>query len=201
MDIGARQPETLRLFVAIELGDDLRRALGETMRAIERRGITRQVVRWVRPEGIHVTLKFLGETPAARVPAIRNALAAAVRGMSPFDLKPEGLGTFGGQRTPRVVWVGVGGDTAALATLAGRVEAARAPMGFPAESRPFAAHLTLARVRDDAPAADRGRISGALQGTQPARLPAIRADRVSLMRSTLRRGGAVYDALATFTLE
>jgi RNA 2',3'-cyclic 3'-phosphodiesterase len=193
--------ETLRLFVAIELADDVRRALDETMRALRRAGVPDDAVRWVRPEGVHLTLKFLGATPAARVPTISDALTGAVRGARRFELRPTGVGSFGGRPNLRVVWVGVGGDSAALSALAARVESALAPLGFPTEQRPFAAHLTLARVRDGTPPAEREQIARALDGAHAPPYPVIHVERVSLMRSTLGRGGAVYDAVTVFPLE
>ena len=215
----------LRLFVAIELPDEVKQALVEAVRALRGAGVD-DGLRWVRPEGVHVTLKFLGPTPPERVPAIIDALRDAVRGVAPFDLQPSGIGAFHGGRSQhftreypresypqniRVLWVGVHGDTAALAALADRVEGALNPLGFPREKRAFSAHLTLARVRDDASRETRIALSEALrpflsEGSitpavfDAARVPvfpAFRAERVSLMRSTLLRGGAVYDEVAS----
>lgn len=190
----------LRLFVAIELPDDVRAALTRTAEALRRAGIDREL-RWVRPEGIHITLKFLGPTPQARLPEIEGALSAALAGARGFRLQPGDLGSFGGRRNLRVVWVGVGGDTVALAALAGRVEAALAPLGFPTEQRPFAAHLTLARVRDETPPAERERIHDALQHVRVPDAPPIDVRAVSLMQSELGRDSARYHALVTFALE
>ena len=190
---------SLRLFVAIELPDEVRRALEQTTAAL-RRALPEGSLRWVRPDGIHVTLKFLGATPAARVDAVRDALASAVGGAAAFDLRPGGIGSFGGRRNLRVVWVGVEGDTAALAALAERIEAAMEPLGFAREQRAFNAHLTLARVRDEATPSEREQISDALASFPSAAMLSFRAADVSLMRSTLGRGGAKYDALAHFPL-
>ncbi len=190
---------SLRLFVAIELPDEVRRALEETMAAL-RPALPDGPLRWVRPEGIHVTLRFLGATPAARVDAIRAALGDAVIGVASFSLRPGGVGSFGGRRNVRVVWVGVEGDTEALAALAGRIEDAMEPLGFARERRAFNAHLTLARVRDDASPVERERIFDALAAFSAVAMPSFRAAEVSLMRSTLGPGGAKYDALARFAL-
>ena len=100
----------------------------------------------------------------------------------------------------RVVWVGVDGDTEALADLAGRIEDAMEPLGFARERRAFNAHLTLARVRDDASPVERERIFDALAAFSAVAMPSFRATEVSLMRSTLGPGGATYDALARFAL-
>jgi 2'-5' RNA ligase len=228
--VSAPEPErNLRLFVAIELPDAVRDALAAAIDTLRANGVD-EGLRWVRPEGIHVTLKFLGSTPPALVPEISAGLERAVSGVAAFELRPEGLGAFHGGRNLhftrqypresyptniRVLWVGVACDTERLAGLAEHVEAELQPLGFPGEKRKFAAHLTLARVRDDADADARRRLSHALEpfvseSTQvvgrfrpelvPA-FPSFRAERVSLMRSTLVRGGAHYDALATFPLQ
>ncbi len=191
----------LRLFVAVELPEDVRRALAATVTALGRAGVAGDAVRWVRPEGIHVTLKFLGATAEAQVPAIEDALRAAVAGMRPFRVQPAGVGSFGGRRRLRVVWVGVEGDVDALAALAARVEQGLAPLGFPAEQRPFAAHLTLGRVRDETPPAVREDIFAAMEGLNTPPIPPVPVDRVSLMQSSLGPGGASYRALAVFPLQ
>ena len=224
----AASTPSLRLFIAIELPEAVRAALRDAVAMLRAAGVD-EGLRWVRPEGIHVTLKFLGATPEARVPAIVGGLRAAAGDVAPFTLQPAGFGAFHGGRNPhftrahpreayhynlRVLWVGMQGDTAALASLAERVEDAIEPLGFPREKRRFAAHLTLARVREDAPRETRIALSAALQPFlsestravgvfDPARVPefpAFRAERVALMRSTLQRGGAVYDTIETVPL-
>jgi len=190
---------TLRLFVAVELPAAAREALARTAGAMRAAGIG-DGLRWVRPEGIHITLKFLGGVEEPRLSGIAASLTDAARVVAPFALQPRGIGSFGGWRGLRVVWVGVGGETKALAALAGRVEDALAPLGFERERRRFAAHLTLARVREDASPDERERLHDALARFEPAAYEAFRVERFSLMRSTLQRGGAVYEALASFEL-
>jgi 2'-5' RNA ligase len=186
--------ERLRLFVACELPDEARRALAEVQAGLRRAGADR--LRWVRPEGIHITLKFLGATEAERLEAIKEALAAAVE---PFAIRvrPNALGGFGGSGL-RVVWVGLEGDVEALAELAGRVDRALEALGFPREERPFAAHLTLARVPDVASREERRRLRELIEGQKLPALPELTLDRVSLMRSELRPDGSVYTRLASF---
>lgn len=185
------------MFVAVELPEAVRVSLAATMERLRAAGAG-EGLRWVRPESLHITLKFLGAVEEGRVPAIHTALRLGVRDAAPFTLRAAGLGSFGGRRNLRVVWVGVGGETEALASLARRVEAALEPLGFPGEGRPFAAHLTLARVREEAPAAERERVHGLLSRVESVEAPVFRVASCSLMRSTLGRGGAVYDALGTY---
>ena len=205
--------DTLRLFVAVELPDEVRRALGATIDAMKAAGVDAGV-RFVRAEGVHITLKFLGSTPKARVPAIEAGLHDAVATAAAIDLEPGRIGTFHGRRHEpylfrgresypsniRVIWLHLGGDVAALQALAASVEAQLQPIGFPGEQRAFYPHLTLARMRDDSTREDRERVYDALRALEPPAVPAFRVDRVSLMQSTLARGGAVYRALATFPL-
>jgi 2'-5' RNA ligase len=150
----------------------------------------------VRPESVHVTLKFLGEVEETRVADITSALAAAVE---PFELRlqPAALGGFGGARL-RVVWLGLEGDVEALAALAGRVEQALTPLGFPAERRPFAAHLTIARVPDRASSEERRQLALLLKRHRSPALPSMILTEVRLMRSVLGPGGSAYYRMASF---
>jgi 2'-5' RNA ligase len=152
----------------------------------------------VRPEGIHLTLKFLGEVPARRLEAIERVLARAVREPFRFSVQMAKLGSFGGSTGLRVVWVGLEGEVEGLVRLAARVDAALEPLGFPRERRPFAAHLTLARVKEGASPQDRRRLFELVRSLEPPSLPALTLDVVSLMRSTLEPGGARYQCLARF---
>ena len=187
---------SLRLFVAVELPEDARSALGHACAALVA-AVPANTLRPVRPDGIHITLKFLGPVAEERVPAVRDAIGGAVAGAAPFALRTGAPGSFGGPRNLRVAWVGVEGDVAALGALAVKVEAALQPLGFAAETRPFAAHLTLARVRDEASPADRHAVHRAIAELA---IPAseIPVREIAIMRSTLQRGGAVYDAIARF---
>ena len=190
-------PETLRLFVAVELDEDVRQALAALQAELRRRGLAE--LRWVRPEGVHLTLKFLGETPADKLPAIQEALAAAVAGIAPHRLRLGPLGTFGNRRGPQVLWVDLEGDAATLARLQRRIDEALAPLGFAREKREFAPHLTLARVRPQSARAAGRVCADVLPQMRPSERE-VEVSEVSLMRSTLGPGGAVYERLATFPL-
>ena len=188
----------LRLFVACELPAEMKAALTALQDALRSQGAP--PVRWVRPEGIHLTLKFLGEVPAQRVTNISVALAPTVEGIRPLELSLGSLGAFGGRRGARVVWVGVEGDVERVAELQRRVEAALERLGFPAENRPFSAHLTLARVPDHVGTAERERLWDLTKALAPPRPVGVTIRELSLMRSILGPGGAVYERLAAFPL-
>jgi len=196
----ASRTKSLRLFVAVELPPEVRAWLETTIDELMRGGADRGL-RWVRPGGVHITLKFLGTTNQDRLPTITAALREAAHAHAPFLLRPDGLGSFGGRRNLRVLWAGVGGNTAALAALAGGVEAAMAPAGFAPEARPYAAHLTLARVREDAPPAERERLHEIIARLRVEPGPSFEVRHCALMESVIQRGGAVYTALDTFPLE
>jgi 2'-5' RNA ligase len=187
---------SLRLFVACELPGEAREALAAVQRLLQEQGA--EGLRWVRPEGIHLTLKFLGDVPARRLEAIERALARAVREPFRLSVRLSQLGSFGGSTGLRVVWLGLEGEVEALARLAAQVEGALEPMGFPRERRPFAAHLTLARVKESASPQDRRRLFELVRSLELPPLPGATLQAVSLMQSTLEPGGARYQRLARF---
>jgi 2'-5' RNA ligase len=177
----------VRVFVAVELPEGTRAAL-EGVQA--RLAAARLPLRLVRPEGIHLTLAFIGDIPAARVPALTGAIEQAAAGVPVFTLRAEGLGMFPNARRPRVVWAGVQGDPADRARL-DAVHAALIPAlaaaGFTADPR-FDPHLTLARVTDRATPAEAATIGTTVQGLAlPGGLDFTVAH-ISLMRSDLRPG-------------
>lgn len=154
-------------------------------------------VKWVRPDQLHFTMKFLGEVPADRVAAARRALGAAVSGVPAFDLVLSGLGAFPPGGPPRVVWAGCAEGREALVALAARVEREMAAEGFPAETRPFAAHLTLGRVKD--PREARG-LRERLVPHAADPFGRIRVGEVVLFRSRLSPAGPSYEPLASLPL-
>ncbi|GAB4576388.1 MAG: RNA 2',3'-cyclic phosphodiesterase [Anaerolineae bacterium] len=194
------QPEPLRLFIALELPDHVLQAL-QTLQSRLRQQPGGQAVRWVRPEGIHLTLKFLGEVPARQEADITRAMEAAALGHTALALQAMGVGCFPNPRKPRVIWVGLAGDLARLNALQGAVERALNPLGFPPEKRGFSPHLTLGRTRRDArPDAIRA-LSALVTGVQvESPLAEWEAASVSLIRSELRPDGARYTRLASAAL-
>ena len=190
----------IRLFVAIELPPVMLDALSVTMNVLRAAGADTGL-RWVRPEGIHLTLRFLGETDEEDLPGILAALRDVSRHHAPIEIANGPLGSFGGARTLRVIWAGVGGQTEALAALAADIDAALAPLGFKPEARAYNPHLTLARVRDDVPPHERARLHAILSHTASPAPVLFIATSFSLMESKLQRGGAVYRQVAGFPLE
>lgn len=189
--------DQVRLFVACEVPDDVKSDIGDMIESLRSR--SGSAVRWIKPDGVHVTLKFLGEVPVKKLPAVKLAIQEAVVGHSPFELEFSNIGTFGGREGLRIMWVGVAGDVLRLEALVRAVNAALAVVGFEPERRPFRPHLTLGRVRDEIPTRQRAEIEVQV-GKTPVPATSWRTAQVSLMRSRLTTQGAVYEVLATFPL-
>ena len=194
----SRQPEQLRLFVAVTLPAEARDAIARLIQGLRAADLTG--VRLVDPDGVHLTLKFLGNVDSSRVPALTGALDAVGEGAVPFALHLGDVGVFPDRRSPRVLWAGVSGDTEVLAALARRVDDACANVGFPREQRAFSPHLTVARLRDRASADERQRAGTVLAdiGLAPGESFAVEA--FHLIRSTLTPSGPIYDTVHTVTL-
>jgi len=190
--------ERIRCFIAIELPPEIRAQLG----ILEARLKTgrNSFAKWVNPENIHLTLKFLGNVSSTKVPEVIEATSTASEGKSPFNLQLGSLGAFPNWQRPRVVWVGMGGDTAKLASLQQDLETALAPLGFPPESRSFSPHLTLARIREGASAEERQRFAEHARATRPDPPLLFEVAALVLMRSQLTPSGAIYSRLATIGL-
>jgi 2'-5' RNA ligase len=189
--------DNLRLFVACEVPPDVRGAIGDVIDGLRDRSGT--AVRWVRPEGVHVTVRFLGELPQQMLPAIKMAVGEAVHRHPPFNLELSNIGTFGGREGLRIMWVGIAGDILRLEAIVRDVNTALAVVGLEPERRPFRPHLTLGRVRDEISTRQRAEIEVAV-GRECVPEVSWRTTHVSLMRSRLVPGGAAYDVLATFPL-
>jgi len=190
--------EPIRAFIAIELPSQIKAALAQLQGNL--RTSKGASVKWVDPEGVHLTLKFLGNVDESEVPAITKALSEAVKGVAPFSLQLGDPGAFPNTHAPRVVWVGVEGDIEPLSTLHNNVDNVLAPLGFPAEKRAFSPHLTLGRVRDETLPAERRRLGENVAALKTGAKASFKVESLSLMRSKLTREGAVYSRLASFAL-
>lgn len=191
--------EILRTFIAIELDEPLRLAIGRVQAKFKRQTPPGSV-KWVAPDGIHLTLKFLGDTPAGRVPVIEAALRAACAGFEPFEFSVEGRGCFPNFRRPRVVWVAVRDRGQMLARLQTAIEQHVAPLGWPSEARGFSPHLTLGRVAPYADATAQAAIGQMVEKSVVEQIGGQQVAAVSLIRSDLRPSGAVYTPLAHVAL-
>jgi len=191
--------EIIRAFVAVELDPSLLAAL-RRLQAKFRRDPLSQIGRWVAPEGIHLTLKFLGDVEALRVQEIAGAVAAGCSGFGPFNISLSDPGFFPNARSLRVIWVGVGGDVEKLTGMQRAIESELSRIGFPAEKRGFQPHLTLARIRDQATSYEREQMARLVGGMRADPSASMLVSQVSLIRSELRSSGAVYTLLAATPL-
>jgi 2'-5' RNA ligase len=192
------EPRARRLFVALDPPEAVRRRVAHLQAELRRAaGRAASDVRWVEPARIHLTLQFLGAVPAARVPALEEALREAAAEGAPLGLEVRGAGGFPSARRARVVWLGLGGDVGALAALVAGVGRRLAPLGFAPEDRPFTPHLTLGRSRDGRGAPG---LAGALAAAAELDGTSWRASELVLFESHLSPAGARYEAAARLTL-
>lgn len=192
---GPGAADTLRAFVAIELPDDAKAYLAELVEALGRADVAG--LRCVRPDAIHLTLKFLGDIPAVQVDAISDELTRTASSCEVFTLGLGTRGSFPNARRARVLWVGVDRNTEPLLRLHEAVEAGLERLGFAREERRFSPHVTLARLREETPQRAREAATAALLGAETSReRPTFQVTAVSLIRSTLTPTGAIYRRLA-----
>jgi 2'-5' RNA ligase len=184
----------VRVFVALDIPEAVRVSLAEVRARLEKicRG-----GRWVRLQGVHITLKFIGEIPSERVERVRAALEH-VPPRPPIESRFVGLGFFPNARRPRVFWAGIEAGES-LAALATDIETQLAPLGIPNETRDFHPHLTLARLDAAEPAA-LDHLRAAANELAAAEFGQSSAREFYLYHSVLKSGGAEYTRLATYRL-
>lgn len=180
----------MRCFIAIDLPAALRSALQQWQSACKPHAPD---ARWVRPEGIHLTLKFLGEVPADRVRRVEESLQT-LPAFEKFSVRVEGLGFFPDARRPRVFWAGLKVPEG-LAALQQHVEAAMTTLGFPPEDRAFTPHLTLARFKEPRP---QPALQQFLSGQPSPDFGSVEVSDFFLIESKLTPQGAQYRRVAEF---
>jgi RNA 2',3'-cyclic 3'-phosphodiesterase len=208
---GVTEINTVRLFIALELPDEIKEALRTIQDQLKREVNAiggQKAIRWSAIDGVHLTLKFLGEVKESQRPEIEAAIAEAVKGIPPFNLKINSVGGFPNLNRPRVIWIGCDGDSTMLHKLRDAVESTVAPLGFPTEERPFSPHLTLGRAVQDARSASLAAIGQKIEKLKEAMKKNGNqsestwvASEVSLMMSDLKPSGAVYTALYSVPLK
>jgi len=194
----SHDPEQIRSFVAIELPEEARKGLARLRDELERD--EHRFVKWVDPGAIHLTLKFLGNIPSKRVTEVTGAMEEATQGTSPLHLQISGLGVFPGLKQVRVLWVGIGGEVDKLSKLQRNIDSALAGLGFPKEERPFAPHLTLARIRQGASPSERRSFGELVDSTIFEEKYPVEVETVNLMKSQLTPAGAIYTRLSAVRL-
>jgi len=195
----SHNPEEIRSFIAIELPEEVREGLARLGNELKRN--EHKFVKWVNPDGLHLTLKFLGNIPSKRVTEIINAIEEVTQGVSAFHLEISGLGAFPSLRQARVFWVGIGGEVDKLSKLQQNIDSALDVLRFAKEERPFVPHLTLARLRPGASPLERRSFGELVDSTIFEDKYHIEVEAVSLMRSQLTPAGAVYTRLSAVELD
>jgi len=180
----------MRLFVAVELTPEVHEAVCGVVERLRR---AEADVRWVRPEGMHLTLKFIGEVRPEKLEPIRQALAG-ITAEAPVQLGFRGLGYFPNSRRPRVLWIGVEAS-ANLVPLAAQVEAALTALGIAAEKRAYAPHLTLGRFRSEKQLA---RLQEEIASLSSKDFGSFETHALALFQSKLSPHGAEYTRLDEF---
>jgi 2'-5' RNA ligase len=190
--------DKMRAFIAVQLPDVV---LGELRRALNlMRGAEIHNLRTVKPEGIHLTLKFLGDIENSQVEPLIVAMKKAASEVQPFKIHLGKTGAFPNIQSPRVLWAGVDGEMESLRAIQQSLEKAVEGLGVEGERREYNPHLTMARIRGGASDEEGQKVAQLLSITILDESLSIPVDSISLMRSTLTPNGAVYDRLASATL-
>jgi 2'-5' RNA ligase len=189
-----------RLFVAVPLPPETTASIAALVDRVRAAGVPGggRDVRWVRLDGLHLTLRFIGPTLDDRVDAARAAVRTAARSADPFDISIGGAGAFPPSGRPRALWLGLREGVAELAGLARGVDRALADAGWAFDPKPFRAHLTLARS-DGIPAG--GAIADRLVEAAADLEVRFRASRIGLFESLTGGGPARYEPLETVELD
>ncbi len=178
--------QTMRLFICMDTPAEVKKAVADLQ--IRLRPLAKGLVSWPRQEGLHLTLKFLGDTDAGRREIAAELVRRAAAEAGPFEMSVGGVGAFPNFKHPRVFWIGIQEPTGKLISMQKRIEKDFSAQGFSAEERPFSPHLTIGRVKDSRGLGD---LCCELEKTDLPVMTFI-AKEVILMRSELRPDGAVY---------
>ncbi|PYV42695.1 MAG: RNA 2',3'-cyclic phosphodiesterase [Acidobacteria bacterium] len=175
----------IRTFVCIEMPETIRDRMARLQLELKQAGAE---VSWVKPSNIHLTLKFLGQVPHPRIPGVCSAVERAARVTEPFEIEVSGTGCFPSMNRPRVLWVGLSQVSHALSQLQAVLEDELASEGFARETRRFAPHLTIGRLRSQR------HVPALLNNLKAAGFEAVRfrANEMIVMRSDLKPTGALY---------
>jgi 2'-5' RNA ligase len=187
-----------RTFIAVDLNDEARRYLHQQ---IQRLASSLPRVRWVDPETLHLTLAFLGELDDAQLARAIQAAVETAQAAYPFTVRVGSLGMFGPAQNPRVIWVGLAGRLQPLLSLQARLAERLARDGFPPDERPYAPHLTLARIKSPLNPHELATLRRMMPPASSAHsrsdlpLPAIPVAHLSVMKSDVTRVGPHYTRL------
>jgi len=183
-----------RSFIAVELSTEIAGGVRRIQGGLRERTAG---VSWVRPEGIHLTLKFLGEVDPGRVEGIASRAEQGVKAIAPFTIGIRGCGGFPNPRNPRVIWIGVDDPSGQLKELQAQVEQGMEEMGFTREARAYTPHLTIGRLRSGK---GKGEVAQSLEAMKGCDLGTMEVREICLFRSQLKPTGAEYTKLKVIPL-
>lgn len=190
----------IRAFIAVDISHEARQVLSETVERLREQDISG--VRWVRSEGIHLTVKFLGDIEDSTVDKVLSAMERGIGETMLFNLALSELGAFPSLASPRVIWVGLSGEIDLLNRLHADIDREVSTIeGFSRESRAFAPHLTLGRMRDHVSGEQRRKAGKAIADVPLGVEVGWEVSQVNLIQSTLTPSGAVYRMLGSCLLK
>ena len=186
--------DTIRAFIALELPEEIIAFIRKIQEGLRSYGFK---ARWVRPENIHLTLKFLGDINSEEIKKAGDAIISAASENASMSLSAKGIGFFPGVKRSQVIWTGIAGQTRELADLQKTLDGKLDTVGFPKEKRPFKGHLTIARIKRKI---DARRLVDAMKEFAKFESKTFIADEVVLFKSELKPSGAVYTMLMSVAL-
>ena len=184
----------IRSFIALDLPEDLKKGLQKLQDTVRKHA---DCIRWVKPDNIHLTLKFLGDIVESQVGPIGRILENMTSGMAPFKLQVKGFGAFPNARNPKVIWMGMDDNQQRLVLFQEKLEETLAAIGFTPEKRDYSPHLTLGRVKDSRGKRD---IEQIIEKYKNEDLGYFTADTIIFFQSDLQPSGPVYSSLKTIQL-
>jgi RNA 2',3'-cyclic 3'-phosphodiesterase len=185
----------MRTFIAIDLPDEIKNALAQLRDRLKKSGAD---VKWVEPQNIHLTLKFLGEIDEKQLPAIIEIMEEVASGSKEYLLRLSSVGAFPRMESPRVIWVGVDQGDQETKEIALMLENGLSGLGLPKEERPFSSHITIGRVRS---VLHKGKLTEELKAAEISEGKEFVVTKMTLFKSSLSPKGPVYDALKETNLK
>jgi 2'-5' RNA ligase len=187
-------PDTIRTFIAFKLPKNITSSISEIQNRFKSYAFN---ARWVNPENIHLTVKFLGKTNYTDIEKVSEIIINAVNSYTPVSLAVKGAGVFPGIKRPRVIWVGLTGEIEKLTGIQNDIEENLEKLGFPREKRPFRGHLTLGRIKGKI---DPKKLLDVMKKFEKFESELFIADKIFLFKSDLKSTGSIYTELKSISL-
>ena len=184
----------LRTFIAVSLSSSVLAGIEKTVQTLQTHFGD---VRWVEPQNMHVTLKFLGDIPLNDLPQLIRTVTQCTREMDSFDLTFQEIGAFPNRESPKTIWIGCREGSKELIQLAERIDTGLSSLGFPKESRRFLPHLTIGRIKKPV---QESPLMSLLDEEQNRLFGSCSVSEVQIFSSELTRHGTIYDELAAIPL-